>query len=246
MFIRQQIWQDAIIHSRSESGWENTITFAYPCVDIRFKLKGYGWKPEDAITNLTILYEGRYDCYYREKGVTQWVYFTTVISERASYEITKVYEDSVAWLGVVASKIYEIKIVARDAEKFKNWGGIIEGIAEGGRFYSNLQFRANRPFSIQSFESIVVTEYSYGGHQVFGLFSSDEVLINESFLPSLIHLINLVDVVTIEEIFRGYLPIYFSYMEVINLMESLDIKLNYNLNAGFEGLFVTEEVTVAI
>lgn len=227
MFVRQKIWQNAIIESQSQSGWENLIVLAYPSVDIRFKLKGYGWKPSSDITNLTILYEGRYDCYYRERGTIEWLHFATIISERASYESPKVYEDIISLLGLVQSKIYEIKIIASDAEKFKGWGGVIEGIAENKRFYYNLQFRADRPLGIQLFESIFLGEYSYGGLQVFGFGVSDDILLSEVLISNLIYLVGAIDEVTV-------------------VLDIFEISLNLGLSDRFEELSVFEYIEILL
>ena len=158
MYTRTKTWQNGIIESKVQSEWENTITFDYPCIDIRFNLEGYGWKANSDDENLTVLYEGRYDLYYRQVGDLNWEYFTTVISERAGYNDDTVYKSTFVQLGVVHELIYEVKIIASDAEKFTNWGGTLEGITDSSQFWTNCWIRATRPFTTIQKESLSITE----------------------------------------------------------------------------------------
>ena len=104
MYSRFKVWQNPIISSQSESVWENEIVLDIDSVDVRFKLKGYGWKPNASDENLVVLYEGRYSCYYREVGAGTWILFTKVISERATYSDSTVYADTFVELGIVDEK----------------------------------------------------------------------------------------------------------------------------------------------
>lgn len=48
-----------------EEDWYNIICLASKSVDFRLNLKGYGWKPDAACTNLIEVYPGDYKIYYR-------------------------------------------------------------------------------------------------------------------------------------------------------------------------------------
>ena len=184
MFTRYHVWQEPAISSTSETDWTNIIVTKYPAIDIRFLLKGYGWKPNPTDENLSILYEGRYDIYYRELGTPPWIKFATVISERASSNVAYVYEDASVALGLSAEKIYELKIVALDGEKFTNWGGVIEGISAGGVFYTDIRMRMKRPIEINIYNNILANEYVILGKEIINLSVSDSVF-GYSFTPEM-------------------------------------------------------------
>ena len=181
MYTRTDTWQNAIIASQSEDEWTNIVTLDYPCIDIRFELLGYGWKENASDENLVVLYEGRYYCYYREVGEESWNLFATVISERAGYNETTVYENTFAELGLVLERTYEIKIIAADGEKFTNWGGALEGISSGDAFYENLMMRAFKPSIIIQYEPIAVVENVQLGIDEQDINVSDSVNIIEVF-----------------------------------------------------------------
>ena len=245
MFVRSQIWQDPIFESESQSGWENIIVLNYPCVDIRFKLKGYGWKPQNSITNLTILYEGRYDCYYRQRGAVEWIHFLIAFSERASYEEARVYEDTISTLGVVPNRLYEIKIVASDAEKFKGWGGVVEGIREDEKFYYDLKVRADKPIQISLYEKIEAREYSYGGMELFDFSLFDSIYAIDVIIPNLIHQLSFYQSITTTEFSEIEIPIGIDFYETIFISEYIVTQLPIAC-IKFEGLLVTENINIII
>ena len=158
MYTRYHVWQDSTIQTITENGWENIIVMGVPSIDFRFKLKGYGWKPSISDTNLVVLHEGRYECYYRERFATTWEKFSTVISERASTDDSTVYKDTFVSLGVVDDKVYEFRIVAVDAQRFASWGGVIEGIESSTQFWHSDKMRSARPYKIQVSDRVKVRE----------------------------------------------------------------------------------------
>lgn len=218
MFVRNRIWQDAIILSQTQTGWENIIVLNYLCVDIRFRLKGYGWKANPGDTELVVVNAGRYECYYREKGTAQWIHFCSTVSERASVLDGKIYKDTFATLGVVSSKIYEVKIIASDAEKFKEWGGALEGIAEGQKFWHDLKIRADKPFKISVSEDIPIIEYSYGGRTLIEISHYENIKILDIIIPHLIHLVNRYETLTVNE-----------YRNIHDLIIELDAFENFSV-----------------
>lgn len=179
MYTRQNVWQDATVQSKAKNEWENIIVMGSPCVDFRVRLRGYGWKPSSSDVNLTVLYEGRYACYYRERYSSTWIKFATVVSERASHVEDKVYEDTYVTLGVVASKIYEIKIVALDGERFDSWGGEVEGIEFGGEFWYSAKARGARPYKVQVSESLVASEVLNVGKSVLDIDIYEDIISGE-------------------------------------------------------------------
>ena len=246
MFIRSKTWQNAIIQSETQLGWENVIVLDYPCVDLRFKLKGYGWKPDPAATNLVILYAGRYECYYRERGTTEWIHFDTVISERASVTENRVYADCFATLGVVQDRIYEVKIIAGDAAKFQSWGGVLEGISQGEKFYYDLKIRAHKPIRIGVADGIKIQEYSYAGTELFSFSIEDGIKLQDIVITSLVYQTWLYESITTEESLDFYLGIGLNFYESISLEVVLDIELLINLVPDFEGLMITEYTDIVV
>ena len=55
MYTRAYEWQAPTITSQSESGWVNIVTLGFPCIDIRMKLRGYGWKSDPDVENEVVL-----------------------------------------------------------------------------------------------------------------------------------------------------------------------------------------------
>jgi hypothetical protein len=145
MYKRTKKWMPAISPSTfSESDWENTFTTEEDdIVDIRFSLKGYGWKPNVSDENLNTLEKGSYRIYYRVSGSGTWLFLARAESNRASQDVVNVYSRTAIATGLIESGKYEIKIVADKGSKFTGWGGAIEGIASGERFWENLQIRSS-------------------------------------------------------------------------------------------------------
>jgi hypothetical protein len=145
MYKRTKKWMPAISPSVfSESVWENTFTTEEDdIVDIRFSLKGYGWKTTVTDENLNSLEKGSYKIYYRLSGSGTWIFLARAESNRASQDDTTVYSRTAIATGLIESGKYEIKIVADKGSKFTSWAGAIEGIASGDRFWENLQIRSS-------------------------------------------------------------------------------------------------------
>jgi len=200
MYTRYHVWQEPDIASASETLWENVIVTKFPAIDIRLLLKDYGWKPNPTDENLTILYEGRYEVFYREISTTPWIKFATVISERASTNVGYVYEDASVALGLSPEKIYELKIVAVDGEKFTNWGGTLEGITSGGVFYTDMRMRMIRPIEVGAWDDIAVPDVAVLGKEYIDLFAYD-YLFSFSAVPEMfgITFMEIFDSLSIEE-----------------------------------------------
>jgi len=160
MYKRTKQWLQAITPSVvSDSGWENTFSLEEDdAVDIRFSLKGYGWKPNASDENLNSLEKGSYKVYYRLSGSGTWLFLARAESNRANQDDTKVYSRTAIATGLLEAGKYEIKIVADKGSKFTAWGGAIEGIASDGRFWENLQVRKFRTKSSGMSDGIGLNE----------------------------------------------------------------------------------------
>lgn len=127
-------------------------------VDLRFSLKGYGFKKVGE-QNRTVHHFGCYKCYYREVGTTDWTLFAHVTSARESSEGVSVYKDIGVTSGLIAQAHYEVKVVACRLIELENWaGGVVEGIASGDQFFYDIQARQNLPNKIKVFELIDVAD----------------------------------------------------------------------------------------
>jgi len=266
MYRRTKTWQDLIIASQAESGWENTITLNYPCIDFRCVLQGYGWKANASDENLVVNYKGRYDCYYRISGGGAWTKFATVISERAGYSDSNVYKDSYITLGVVAENTYEIKIVAADAEKFTAWGGTLEGISSGGQFWSSGKMRSLKPYEISVSEDIDISEFAYGGKELLeaSIYSEvtivesaeilvpyfsvyDEVTITENIELIHEHLIDTFESITITENFEKLYHYYPMFFEILSVEEYIEFLISPpSLLPQYEEIGVIETATLSV
>ena len=227
MYARTHKWQDSIISAQTESVWENIITLGFPCIDARFVLTGYGWKPNASDENLVVLYTGRYDCYYRLSGGSTWTKFATVMSERAAYSETVVYGSTFAQLGTVTRETYEIKIVASDAARFTSWSGTLEGIVSGDQFWSTLKIKTDRPLIINVAESISVIEQMYIGKEELSVSVNDSVEITKELISSeLFEPFEFFDVLFIVENISMVIPtLYASAYNTMNLNEYIDLLL---------------------
>ena len=185
MYNREYVWQDSIITSNSESGWENTIILGFPGIDVRFKLIGYGWKTDIDTENESVLYSGKYTCYYREVGEESWVYFTTVISERADQSESNVYKKCFVQIGVISEKTYEIKILAADGEKYQAWedsgDGVVEGVNSGDVFWENVKLRGVIPIRLLPYESISIEEDLNAGVDTISLVINETLTLLDYF-----------------------------------------------------------------
>jgi len=160
MYQRVKKWLDAITPTtKSESGWENTFTIEEKdAIDIRFKLKGYGWKPNASDENLPALEKGSYRIYYRLVGESDWTFLLRAESDRADNSVAQVYRDIGVAVGQRPAGQYEIKIVADKGARFTSWGGSVEGISSGEQFWSNLEVRTKASVLPESSDEVTVTE----------------------------------------------------------------------------------------
>jgi len=160
MYQRRRKWTSALDPStHSESGWENTFTIEEEdAVDVRFRLSGYGWKQNAGVENQVVLEKGSYKIYYRENGASDWIFLARVEADRAGTDETNVYKKVGMATGVLSPGKYDIKIVADRASIFTAWGGALEGITSGGKFWSDLQVRVQRFKISEGGDDLTVTE----------------------------------------------------------------------------------------
>jgi len=171
MFLRYQVWQDVItIAGEVQTAWVNEFRVPYSCVDVRLRLAGYGWKPNVEDENIPVLYEGVYKCYYRKVGDTDWTMFARAIVERASTDDAFVYKDVIVDTGDLEKDIYDIRVEAMRGSEFEAWGGAIEGISKGGRFWYGLEMRADKPLELYAEDWASVSEYCYCGENPIEVF----------------------------------------------------------------------------
>jgi hypothetical protein len=171
MFLRYQVWQDVVtIAGEIQTSWVNEFRVPYECVDVRLRLFGYGWKPNVEDENIPVLYEGVYKCYYRKVGDTDWTMFARTVVERASTDDAFVYRDVIVDTGYLEKDVYDIRVEAIRGSEFEAWGGAIEGISKGGRFWYGLEMRADKPLELYGEEVVSVVEASYFGKNPIDVF----------------------------------------------------------------------------
>jgi hypothetical protein len=128
-------------------------------IDLRFALKGYGFKKVGE-QNRTVHHFGCYKCYYRQVGATDWTLFAHATSAREASEGANVYKDITVTSGVLAQGRYEIKIVACRLIELSSWtGGIVEGIGAGDQFFYDVQARQNIPNKSRAIDVANIDEY---------------------------------------------------------------------------------------
>jgi len=175
MYSRFIVWQsDTKIENQSEIQDVNLFRLKEGALDIRFRLKGYGFKKVGE-TNRVIYHFGCYKCFYRKVGETEWTMFAHVQSERAdgSNEAT-LYGDVSVNTGVLEFGLYDFKIEACKLVELSNWsGGVVEGITEGEQFYYAISARQQLPQKVGAQEDINVEEYFLQGVTPIPLFATD-------------------------------------------------------------------------
>lgn len=174
MYSRFIVWQsDTKIESQSEIQDVNVFRLAEKALDIRFRLKGYGFKKVGE-NNRVVYHFGCYKCYYRKFGETEWTLFAHIQSERAGDNEPRVYSDVSVGTGVLEFGVYEFKIEACKLVELSNWsGGIVEGITDGDQFYYNVNARQQLPNKVGAQEDINVEEYFLQGVTPIPLFAVD-------------------------------------------------------------------------
>jgi hypothetical protein len=180
MYSRFVTWQmKPYLDAYSELGDENKFCVTDQAVDIRFNLKGYGFK-RNGESNRQIYHFGCYQCFYRKLGEESWKLFAHAQSEREGSESANVYKDIAVTCGKLPEGIYEIKILACKLVEFGAWaGGVVEGIVSNGIFYYNLAARINIPHRVRGVDDVTMQEFSYAGMNpinIFGGTTFDEII----------------------------------------------------------------------
>jgi hypothetical protein len=159
MYSRFVTWQKNINFSSVVKVDDvNQFTVSDEAMDVRFSLKGYGFKKVGE-QNRIVHHFGCYKCYYRKVGDVDWMLFAHVTSARESSEGENVYKDVNVSSGVLLQAQYEVKIVACRLIELENWaGGEVEGIASGDQFFYDLQSRQNLPNKVRATEVVSVLE----------------------------------------------------------------------------------------
>lgn len=245
MYSRTKTWQTPVIDSIASEGFENIITLGFPCIDFRMRLIGYGWKNNATDTNLSVLYPGRYDIFFRKIGTIIWDHVSTIESLRADYSANYVYEDSFFSLGAVSEDLFQIKIVASNGPVFGTWGGILEGISAGENFFYDLMIRGGQAIGKTPSEQLSIIERITMGFDILNINVYNDIRIEEyidgnnvgdinlfaftsvSFLgvTSIISVqkIDVKDEITVSEIAGNLLPILFlQNYDSVSLSEALN------------------------
>jgi len=164
MYSRFVTWQRSQnVSGYVESADVNQFIINDDLLDVRFSLKGYGFK-KIGEQNRIVHHFGCYKCYYRKYGETDWNLFAHVACERNSSEAPTVYKDVFVSSGVLPQAKYEVKIVACRLVELENWtGGIVEGIASGDRFHYGIEARQNVPLKVKATDNIIIeSDFLFG------------------------------------------------------------------------------------
>lgn len=175
MYSRFITWQkNPTFSSLVKSSDLNQFVIDDESMDVRFALKGYGFKKVGE-QNRIVHHFGCYKCFYRKIGDTEWTLFSHVTSARESSEESNVYKDIVVTSGALAQGKYEVKIVACRLIELENWSsGIVEGIASGDQFFYDLQARQNLPNRIRVYDDIEIEDYRYISFDVITMLAGIE------------------------------------------------------------------------
>lgn len=248
MYTRYHVWQEVqITANQSEIGWVNQFTTIDVCVDLRFMLKGYGWKPNIGDTNIPVLFEGSYKCYYRKFGDTDWIMFAQVVSERASTDDLRVYKDISVSIGDLPESRYEVKIVADKGEIFTSWGGVIEGIASSGEFWYSLFQRASIVSGIRVFEKVKVRELGLAYGEVLYPFVFTDVSIQELGIAILQHNIDVFDGSSILEEVTVFDIVSLVIDQIVNVAEDVYLWSDViNSWESLEYLYIYDWVSMSV
>lgn len=232
MYSRFVVWQEDPQVSAGELDFVNEFTVLDESIDIRFLLKGYGYKPNPTDENLDIYHFGSYRCYYRKQGDLDWILFARAVSERAESDVTNVYADIHVSTGLIENGVYEIKVVAADAEEYSSWGGTLEGIASGDTFWSGLEARQAIPYKLTPIELITA-----GESVVLGLNPLPLFVIDNEDLPTRVQ-----DVLPSSSPLIGYLIGQdYGIFEAISITEYRLIQIISNIS-HVENISVTESI----
>jgi len=176
MYLRYHTWQNVdSVNDETTDLWVNEFTLDFPCIDIRMNLIGYGWKELIADENIPVLFEGIYKAFFRKNGDTDYTLFAVVVCERAPTEQPDVYQDVGISTGFIPEEIYDVKIEATKGDLFESFGGIIEDIVKGQRFFLDLETRRATPFDAFLFDPVVISEFAFGGMEILEVNVSDSI-----------------------------------------------------------------------
>jgi hypothetical protein len=163
MFSRFVTWQEPTVAAKTEVEEQNMFQVGGECLDIRFGLKGYGFKKVGE-ENRAIYHFGNYKCYLRKVGDTDFKLFANAVCERAATESENVYKDIFVSTGVLEMGEYEVKVEAARLVELKAWsGGVVEGIDDGDQFWHTLQARQALPNHIRVHERIRAIDFANQG-----------------------------------------------------------------------------------
>lgn len=199
MYSRFQTWQQAPkITLEAEVTDVNEFRVNDASVDIRFGLKGYGFKRAGE-KNRVIYHFGSYRCFFRRVGDADFTPFANVLTERADSEDDDVYRDIGVTTGLIPSGQYDIRIEATRLLELEAWSaGIVEGISSGGKFHFDIEARQSRVIKTRPIETVSVQES-----------------INLGFDP--------IDLDVIEEIQTATIPFVENIVEVEDVSDTLTV-----------------------
>lgn len=168
LYSRFLVWQNNPYKSiDTQAGDENVVRLADIAVDVRFCLKGYGFKRVGE-KNRLVHHFGTYKCFYRKVGDPLYTLFANAQSERNDTEADTVYKDIAVAVGKLAEGNYEFKIVANKLSEYLLWGGgVVEGIGAGDVFYYNLSARNHVSPKVRVSNNISIKEFSGAGANPF-------------------------------------------------------------------------------
>jgi len=247
MYDRYQQWKDAEIASQAESLWTNTIVSGSASVDFRIKLRGYGWV-KDGDDALPVLYEGRYQCYFREAGDTTWTRFATVVSERETSGESRVYKDTFVELGKSDELVYEFKVVAADAAKFTAYsGGSLENIAADEQLWYDAKMRLGEPNSAIPDELIFVAESVTLAPDILYLEVTEFVVVEELVTWGVYYPVPVDEVLTVTEFFAGEVVLILEASETVSVVEDFETWQDWvNVGTPVEEVPVVEDVALVL
>lgn len=222
MYSRTKTWQTPVIESIENNGFENIITLGFPCIDFRMKLIGYGWKNNVSDKNLSVLYPGRYEIFFRKIGTISWDHVSTIESTRADYSDDYVYEDAFFSLGPVNEDLYQIKVIASNGPIFGTWGGTLEGINSGGNFFYDLMIRGGQAIGKTPTEQLSISEKVTMGFDLLNINVFNNASIEEYVNGNNVGDINL-SVVTTFSLSEMSYPIF---VQKIDVYDAISISEN--------------------
>lgn len=242
MYSRTKTWQTPVIDSIENNGFENIITLGFPCIDFRMKLIGYGWKNNVSDKNLSVLYPGRYEIFFRKIGAISWDHVSTIESTRADYSDDYVYEDTFFSLGPVNEDLYQIKVIASSGPVFGTWGGILEGISSGENFFYDLMIRGGQAIGKTPTEQLSISKRVTMGFDLLNINVYKNISLEEYVDGNNVGDINL-SVATIFSLSEMSSPIFVQKIEVydsLSIVENKSLILPILFLQNFDSFWLSE------